>query len=252
MARRTGLLASSAAALILPMVGSLHLGGEPVLRMLPQVAIADTACIVALPLAVDPHHAGRVALGAAAVLIAAATLFVILRYLDRSGILRRVHRVSQHRKFALELGTNVVVLFALAALAADAHVSVMLAGAIGGDEHDGGGIAGPVAGITRSGYPRTRAPRPHSIGANRSAGYRRRAICRAVRRCGRRPHRARRRRSGRTMRLELDSVDSGDAAVRTGAVLAQPRSPGYTAAVSSLVQGLLAVLWWGGLTTAVC
>jgi Kef-type K+ transport system membrane component KefB len=122
------LLASSSAALILPMVGSLHLGGEPVLRMLPPVAIADTACIVALPLAVDPHHAGRAALGAVAVLAAAAVLFVILRYLERSGILRRVHRVSQQRKFALELRTNLVILFALAALATRTHVSVMLAG----------------------------------------------------------------------------------------------------------------------------
>jgi Kef-type K+ transport system membrane component KefB len=122
------LLASSSAALILPVVDSLHLGGEPVLRMLPQVAIADAGCIVALPLAVDPHHAGRAALGAAAVLAAAATLFVLLRHLQRSGILRRVHRVSQRRKFALELRTNLVMLFALAALATRTHVSVMLAG----------------------------------------------------------------------------------------------------------------------------
>jgi Kef-type K+ transport system membrane component KefB len=122
------LLASSSAALILPVVDSLHLGGEPVLRMLPQVAVADTACIVTLPLAVDPHHAGRAAVGAVAVLAAAATLFLLLRYLDRSGILRRVHRVSQRRRFALELRVNLVVLFALAALAAGTHVSVMLAG----------------------------------------------------------------------------------------------------------------------------
>jgi Kef-type K+ transport system membrane component KefB len=62
------------------------------------------------------------------VLAAAAALFVILRYLERSGILRRVHRVSQRRKFALELRTNLVILFALAALATRTHVSVMLAG----------------------------------------------------------------------------------------------------------------------------
>jgi Kef-type K+ transport system membrane component KefB len=106
----------------------LHLGGQPVLQMLPQVAIADAACIVALPLAVDPRHAGRAALGAVAVLAAAATLFVVLRYLERSGIRRRVHRVSQDRKFALELRTNLVILFTLAALATRTHVSIMLAG----------------------------------------------------------------------------------------------------------------------------
>jgi Kef-type K+ transport system membrane component KefB len=122
------LLASSSAALILPMVESLHLRGEPVVQMLPQVAVADAACIVALPLAVDPRHAGRAALGALAVLAAAALLLVILLYLTRSGIRRRVHRVSEDRKFALELRTNLVILFALAALATSTQVSVMLAG----------------------------------------------------------------------------------------------------------------------------
>jgi Kef-type K+ transport system membrane component KefB len=96
--------------------------------MLAQVAIADAVCIVALPLAVDPRHAARAAFGALAVLAAAAAAFVILQYLERSGIRRRVHRVSEERKFALELRTNLVILFALAALATRTHVSIMLAG----------------------------------------------------------------------------------------------------------------------------
>jgi Kef-type K+ transport system membrane component KefB len=77
------LMASSSAALILPIVDSLRLSGTPVLQMLPQVAVADTACIVALPLAIDPGHAGRSALGALAVLACAAGVFVVLRYLAR-------------------------------------------------------------------------------------------------------------------------------------------------------------------------
>ena len=122
------LLASSSAALVLPIVDSLSLTGEPVLQLVPQVAIADAACVVALPLAVDPRHAGRAAVGAVAVLAAAAVLFVVLRWLERSGVRRRVHRVSQARKFALELRINLVILFALAALATRTHVSILLAG----------------------------------------------------------------------------------------------------------------------------
>lgn len=122
------LLASSSAALILPIVASVHLGGAPVLQMLPQVAIADVACIVALPLAVDPRRAGRAALGALAVLAAATVLFLILRYLQRSGLRGRARRISAERKFALELRVNLVILFALAALATATHVSIMLAG----------------------------------------------------------------------------------------------------------------------------
>jgi len=122
------LLASSSAALVLPIVDSLHLAGEPILQLLPQVAIADTACIVALPLAVDPGHAGRAALGALAVIASSVVLFGMLWYLERSGLRRRVHRVSEDRKFAVELRVNLAVVFALAALATVTHVSVMLAG----------------------------------------------------------------------------------------------------------------------------
>jgi Kef-type K+ transport system membrane component KefB len=122
------LLASSSAALVLPIVDTLRLKGAPVVALLPQVAIADTVCIVALPLAIDPRHAPRAALGGAAVVASTAALFVILRYLERSGIRRRIHRVSERRKFALELRTNLVILFALAALAVATHVSILLAG----------------------------------------------------------------------------------------------------------------------------
>ena len=122
------LLASSSAALILPIVDSLHLGGAPILQMLPQVAIADAACIVALPLAIDPSRAGRSGAGAVAVAACAGVVFVLLRQVERSGLRRRVHVWSERREFAVELRLNLAILFALAALAVQTHVSIMLAG----------------------------------------------------------------------------------------------------------------------------
>ncbi len=122
------LLASSSAALVLPIIDSLSLSGPSVLQMLAQVAIADTACIVALPLAIDPKHAGRAALGSVAVAAAATVMFLVLRDMDRRGLRKRVHVLSERRLFALELRINLVLLFALAALATQTHVSIMLAG----------------------------------------------------------------------------------------------------------------------------
>ncbi len=122
------LLASSSAALVLPVVDSLHLTGPDVLRMLPQVAVADTACIVALPLAIQPSHAARSAVGAVAVAIAAGIIFLILREGERTGVRRRIHRISEKREFAVELRLNLAILFGLAALATRTHVSIMLAG----------------------------------------------------------------------------------------------------------------------------
>jgi len=114
--------------LVLPIVDSLRLSGPAVLQLLPQVAFADAACIVALPLAIDPHHAGRAALGAVAVLASAVVLYLVLRYLERSGIRRRVHRVSEDHKLAIELRVSLMILCALSALAVRTHVSIMLAG----------------------------------------------------------------------------------------------------------------------------
>jgi Kef-type K+ transport system membrane component KefB len=122
------LMASSSAALILPVSESLRLTGRPVLQLLPQVAVADTACIVALPLVMDPPHALRAALGSAAVLACAGVSYLVLRELERRGIRKRAHRLSERRKFALELRVILLVLFALAALATRTHVSILLAG----------------------------------------------------------------------------------------------------------------------------
>jgi Kef-type K+ transport system membrane component KefB len=122
------LIASSSAALVLPIVDSLHLDGPSVLALLAQVAIADTACIVALPLAIETKQAGRAALGVAAVVACSAVVFLALRYFEASGVRKRLHRMSERRKFALELRANLIVLFALAALATTTHISIMLAG----------------------------------------------------------------------------------------------------------------------------
>ncbi|WP_232084658.1 cation:proton antiporter [Arthrobacter sp. SO5] len=122
------LLGSSSAALVLPIVESLRLGGVEVLAMTAQVAVADLACIVALPLAVDPKNAGRAALGALAVAACSIALYFILRPLEKSGVRGRLHRISESRKFALELRIQLTILFALAGLAVFSHVSIMLAG----------------------------------------------------------------------------------------------------------------------------
>jgi len=122
------LLASSSAALVMPVIDEAGIGTRPVLATIVQVAVADTACIVALPLAEAPDRAGRAALGALAVLAAGALWYLILRRLDRRGTVDRVHDLSKARHFGLELRISLIVLFGLAGLAQLVGVSVMLAG----------------------------------------------------------------------------------------------------------------------------
>jgi Kef-type K+ transport system membrane component KefB len=122
------LIASSSAAAIMPIIDSRRLSGPAVVELLPQIAIADAACIVALPLVIDPPHAARAALGSMAVIGCAALAYLVLHRMDHTGWRRRIHRTSHHTRLALELRIDLVVLFTLAAVAVATHVSIMLAG----------------------------------------------------------------------------------------------------------------------------
>jgi Kef-type K+ transport system membrane component KefB len=121
-------LASSSAALILPAIGSVGLSGPAVIELLPQVAIADTACILVLQAVMQSGRATGPLLGGAAVIVVAGLLYALLQWLERSGWRRRVHRVSEDRKFAVELRVNLAILFGLAAVAVTAGASVLQAG----------------------------------------------------------------------------------------------------------------------------
>lgn len=122
------LLASSSAALVLPVVQEAGLSSPSVLVMITHVAVADTAAIVLLPLAEQPSRAGRALLGVLAVAGAAVAVFLIVRELRVRGWQRRLHRLSRRRNLGLELREQLIIVFGLAGLAEAVGVSVMLAG----------------------------------------------------------------------------------------------------------------------------
>jgi Kef-type K+ transport system membrane component KefB len=122
------LLASSSASLVLPVLDGTPVRGPMMVQLLPQLAVADAACIVALPLAIDPAHAGRAVVGSLAVVACAFLLWLLLRWFVGSGRERRVREISHERSLAVELRASLAILFALAAVASATHVSVMLAG----------------------------------------------------------------------------------------------------------------------------
>lgn len=122
------LMASSSAAVTLPMIDSLRLRGPQVLSVTAQIAMANAACIVLLPLVIDFRHAVTAALGGLAITGCAVLLFVVLRWADRRGWRQRMHDYSHKNRLALELRINLLVLFGLAMLAVATDVSIMLAG----------------------------------------------------------------------------------------------------------------------------
>ncbi|TGD90054.1 cation:proton antiporter [Mycolicibacterium sp. CH28] len=122
------LMASSSAALALPVIQALGLEGPQVLGVTAQIAIADATSIVLLPLVIDPDRAITAAIGAVVIALCAVILFVALWFTDRRGLRKRLHRYSEANQFALELRISLIALFTLATLAAATHVSIMLAG----------------------------------------------------------------------------------------------------------------------------
>lgn len=121
-------IASSSASIVMPSLEGLPLDAPPVVAMLAQIAVADAACIVLVPLAIDPSKAGGRAVGAAILVAATYAVYVVLRWAEQSGRRHALHEVSQERGLALELRTSLTILFALGALAQSLGVSVMLAG----------------------------------------------------------------------------------------------------------------------------
>ncbi|WP_425309465.1 cation:proton antiporter [Ammonicoccus fulvus] len=125
------LLASSSAALALPVL-QRRTSDRPGLELIVQLAVEDTLCIVALPLSLQPESAGRAGLGALAVLAAGGLLYLVLAWGERSGYRRRVHKVSEDNRLAVEIRVVLVALFALCALALATGLSVMLGGFVVG------------------------------------------------------------------------------------------------------------------------
>jgi Kef-type K+ transport system membrane component KefB len=126
------LLASSSAALAVPVITGSGVRTPAALAAVVHVAVADTVCIVALPLAEDPVRAGRAALGALAVIGVGGVGFLVMRRLRARGVLKVVRQVSKRRNFGVELRIQLIILFGLAGLAQVVGVSVMLAGFVAG------------------------------------------------------------------------------------------------------------------------
>lgn len=143
------IIASSSAALALPILhtalGSSATPGVEYVRMVAQIAVADTLCIVLLPLVIDPPRAVHAAVGALAVMAAGAVAFAFMWWAQRSGWRRRVHEVSENGEYVIELRIVLTVLFATVALALSLHVSVMLAGFVTGVAIAGAGEPRRVA-----------------------------------------------------------------------------------------------------------
>lgn len=123
------LLASGSAAVLLPTLEDMGLLDDPrALTVMAQVAIADVAAVVALPLVMQPGKALHAALGGLAVAGAAGALLAVGQLLRGRPLVREFRRASKQRGWALDLRVSLLVLFTLAWLAERTGSSILIAG----------------------------------------------------------------------------------------------------------------------------
>jgi Kef-type K+ transport system membrane component KefB len=122
------ILASSSAAIALPILTERGLTGGSSLALIAQITIADIACVVAVPFALQPSRAGEVILGSLAVVAATLAFFAGLRWLSAFPAYRHLRRQSKERGWALDLRIDLAALLGLAALAKTSGTSILIAG----------------------------------------------------------------------------------------------------------------------------
>ena len=122
------LLASSSAAILLPALQEQGLLGDPrALTVMAQVALADIAAIVLLPLVLQPSHALRAAAGSILVTACVLALLGVAHLVRGRPWIRQVRRLSKARGWALDLRLSLLILFGLVWVAQASGSGVLIA-----------------------------------------------------------------------------------------------------------------------------
>src|SRR6478735_2423473 len=123
------LLASGSVAILLPAFEEQGLLDDPrALTVMAQVAIADIAAIVLLPLVLEPSRALRAALGGLLVALCILAVYAVVHVVHRTRWVRHARHLSKKRGWALDLRLSLLVLFALVWVAQRAGTGVLVAG----------------------------------------------------------------------------------------------------------------------------
>ena len=122
------ILASSSAAVALPILSERGLIGPKTLPLVAWITIADIAAVIAVPFVVQPDRAGKVAVGSLAVVAATLAFFGALTLARRTDWYQWLRRQSKERGWALDLQIALAALIGLAWLAQDTGTSILIAG----------------------------------------------------------------------------------------------------------------------------
>jgi Kef-type K+ transport system membrane component KefB len=125
----TVILASASAAVLVPSLDEADLLDRPEgLVVAAQVAVADVAAIVLVPIVLEPSRTTHALLGALAVSACAVALYLVVRAVRHAAWVHRIRHLSKERDWALDLRGALLVLFGLSWLATRIGTSILIAG----------------------------------------------------------------------------------------------------------------------------
>ena len=121
------ILASSSAAIILPIIGS-HGLDDALLVTIAWVSFADIVTVLAVPFLLTTDGVGRAFLGAALVVAGAIAFGLLIHRLLAVAPVEELRHASHRRGWAFDLRLSLLVLFTLAWIAERFDTSALLAG----------------------------------------------------------------------------------------------------------------------------
>ena len=122
------LLATSSGAVALPIIQDFGGSDRRTLVATGWITIADVATVVALPVVLATGRVTRVLTGGVLVILAAASLFVVVHLVRERAWVQRARTLSRERGWGLDLRASLLALFTCAWLATRFGTSILIAG----------------------------------------------------------------------------------------------------------------------------
>ncbi len=122
------LIASSSAAVVLPIVQERDLTGPAILTAIAQVTVADIGGTIAIPFVLGPNRAARVAGGTVLIAACVIAIYLVGRRLRATPAVHEVRRLSKRRRWAIDLRLALIILFGLSWIAERTGASLLIAG----------------------------------------------------------------------------------------------------------------------------
>jgi Kef-type K+ transport system membrane component KefB len=122
------IIASSSAAVALPIISETKLEGPPILAAMAWITAADILATVAIPIVITPTDPFRAVRGVALVAVLIGVVFAFARMLGGRSEVQEIRHMGKKRGWAIDLRVALIVLVTTSFVAEKVGASLLVAG----------------------------------------------------------------------------------------------------------------------------